>query len=219
MYRIRTRRRDPRGERGYTLTELAVVMAVFMIFMSFAGPVMFSHLMGAIRTERRVDLQQNARAALRTMVRELRQATQIYSAFEKPNEGSGRTRISFAVDLNGDGVINDYNDDSLLLEEITYYVDPGREQLLRRRRSGRDVPLAENVTSMQFTFLGSNPLLDTDGDGVVEEAELNPFDGTGPWSSGELANVTRVQISLTVQQGDVDQTYTAETWLRNKVVG
>lgn len=216
MYRTPTRRP---GEGGYTLTELAVVMAVFMIFMSFAGPVMFSHLMGAIRTERRVDLQQNARAALRTMVREIRQATEIYSAFEKPNEGSGRSRISFAVDLNGDGVINDYNDDSLLLEEITYYVNAGTSELLRRRRTGRDTPLAENVTGMSFTFLGSNPLFDIDGDGVVEEAELNPPDGNGTWTSGELANVTRVQISLTVQEGDVTQTYTADTWLRNKVVG
>src|SRR5688572_17315638 len=101
MYRIRTRRAAGRGERGYTLTELAVVMAVFMIFMSFAGPVMFSHLMSALRTERRADLQQSSRAALRTMEREMRQAAVLYSSVEKP---SGKDRISFGTDLNGDGV-------------------------------------------------------------------------------------------------------------------
>src|SRR5919106_5113100 len=102
MYRTLTRRLEGRGERGYTLTELAVVMAVFMIFMSFAGPVMISHLMSAIRTERRVDLQQSARAALRTMVRELRQATALYDEVTKPGKPTDRNAISFGIDLNGD---------------------------------------------------------------------------------------------------------------------
>lgn len=213
MYRIRTRRRNERNESGYTLTELAVVMAVFMIFMSFAGPVMFSHLMGAIRTERRVDLQQSARAALRTMEREMRQAGELYSTAEKP---SGKNRISFGVDLDGNGMINDYNAGTLL-EQITYYIQGNT--LYRGRKQGQGVPLAENVVSIQFTLFGSNPLLDADSDGVVEESELNPPDGLGPWSTGELANVTRVVVELTVEESGVSQTYTSDVLLRNKVVG
>jgi hypothetical protein len=75
------------------------------------------------------------------------------------------------------------------------------------------------VQSIEFTLYGSNPVLDLDSDGVVEEAELNPPDGQGPWSTGELANVTRVVIELTVEESDVVQTYTSEVLLRNKVVG
>jgi prepilin-type N-terminal cleavage/methylation domain-containing protein len=213
MYRTLTRRREGRGERGYTLTELAVVMAVFMIFMSFAGPVMISHLMSAIRTERRVDLQQSARAALRYMERELRQAKELYSTADKP---SGKDRISFGVDLNSDGVINDYNINTLL-EQITYYVQG--DILYRGRRQGQGVPLAENVDSVEYTLYGSNPLFDTDADGVVEESELNPPDGLGSWSVGELANVTRVVIELTVEENGVVQTYTSDVLMRNKVVG
>jgi prepilin-type N-terminal cleavage/methylation domain-containing protein len=213
MYRTLIRRTKAPGERGYTLTELAVVMAVFMIFMSFAGPVMFSHLMAAIRTERRADLQQSGRAALRYMEREMRQAAELYSSFDKP---SGKDRISFGVDLNGDGVINDYSVGTLL-EQITYYVQGNT--LYRGRKLGQGVPLAENVQSVEFTLFGSNPLLDLDTDGVVEESELNPPDGLGPWSTGELANVTRVTIELTVEQSGVTQTYTSEVLMRNKVVG
>jgi prepilin-type N-terminal cleavage/methylation domain-containing protein len=213
MYRTLTRRLEGRGERGYTLTELAVVMAVFMIFMSFAGPVMISHLMSAIRTERRVDLQQSARAALRYMERELRQAKELYSTADKP---SGKDRISFGVDLNSDGVINDYNINTLL-EQITYYVQG--DILYRGRRQGQGVPLAENVDSVEYTLYGSNPLFDTDADGVVEESELNPPDGLGSWSVGELANVTRVVIELTVEENGVVQTYTSDVLMRNKVVG
>src|SRR5919106_7001550 len=213
MYRTLTRRPGGRGERGYTLTELAVVMAVFMIFMSFAGPVMISHLMSAVRTERRVDLQQSARAALRSMEREMRQAKELYSSADKP---SGKDRISFGSDLNGDGVINPY-DAGTLLEQITYYVQG--DILYRGRKQGQGVPLAENVQSIDYTMYGSNPLFDLDSDGVVEESELNPPDGLGSWSTGELANVTRIEIELTVEKDGVTQTYTSDVLLRNKVVG
>src|SRR5918999_254759 len=213
MYRTLTRRLLAGGERGYTLTELAVVMAVFMIFMSFAGPVMISHLMSAIRTERRVDLQQSARAALRYMERDMRQAKELYSSADKP---SGKDRISFGTDLNGDGVINPY-DAGTFLEQITYYVQGST--LYRGRKQGQGTPLAENVRAVEYTMYGSNPLFDLDSDGVVEESELNPPDGTGAWSAGELANVTRIEIELTVEEAGVTQTYTSEVLLRNKVVG
>jgi prepilin-type N-terminal cleavage/methylation domain-containing protein len=209
----RPNRSNARNDRGYTLTELAVVMAVFMIFMSFAGPVMISHLMSAVRTERRVDLQQSARAALRYMEREMRQAKELYSSADKP---SGRDRISFGTDLNGDGVINPY-DAGTFLEQITYYVQGST--LYRGRKQGQGTPLAENVRAVEYTMYGSNPLFDLDSDGVVEESELNPPDGTGAWSAGELANVTRIEIELTVEEAGVTQTYTSDVLLRNKVVG
>jgi hypothetical protein len=193
-------------------------MGVFMIFMAFAGPTMFSQIMGAIRTERRVDLQQNARGALRTMVRELRQATELLDEVTKPGKPTTRNVISFGVDLNGDGVINDYNAGTLL-EQITYYRQTGQDILYRGRKQDQGAPLAENVTLLEFRYFGSNPLFDTNGDGVVREEELNPPDGLGPWSLGELANVTRVQITLTVTERGISQTYTADAFLRNKVVG
>jgi prepilin-type N-terminal cleavage/methylation domain-containing protein len=215
MYRTLTRRLEGRGERGYTLTELAVVMAVFMIFMSFAGPVMISHLMSAVRTERRVDLQQSARAALRTMERELRQAVELYDEVSKPGKPTGKNLLSFGVDLDGDGTIVNLSNSGT--EQITYYVKNGT--LYRGWAWNQGVPLAENVLSLQYTYFGSNPLLDTDSDGVVEESELNPPDGLGPWSKGELANVTRVVIVLTVEESGVTQTYSSDVLLRNKVVG
>jgi type II secretory pathway pseudopilin PulG len=216
MYPTLIRRTKAPGERGYTLTELAVVMSVFMIFMAFAGPVMFSHLMSAVRTERRVDLQQSGRAALRTMERELRQAVALYDEVSKPGKPTGKNAISFGVDLNADGVINDYNA-ATMLEQITYFRQG--QTLYRGRKQDQGAPLAENVSSLEFTYYGSNPVFDLDADGVVEESELNPPDGLGTWTNGELANVTRVVILLTVADGGVSQTYTSDVLLRNKVVG
>jgi prepilin-type N-terminal cleavage/methylation domain-containing protein len=206
-------RRD--GEAGYTLVELAVTMSVFLIFMSFATPVMFSAIQQGMRTEDRIDLQNAGRAALRTMTRELRQAETLYASTDKP---SAKNSLSFAVDLNGDSTINSYANSALPLEEITYYVQSGT--LYRGRKQGQGVPLAEHVSGLQFTMFGSNPALDTDGDGVVEESELNTngdSSGGNPiWQESELVNVTRVDMSLSLAQDEVEQTYTARVFLRNR---
>lgn len=191
---------DRRPEGGYTLIEVAMVMSVFMIFMTFATPVMVSLLRSAAGTEQRVDLQQGGRAALRYLVRELRQAEVLYSS-------TSSARASFGVDLNGDGAISSS-------EQITYFVDNGI--LYRGRIGGSAYPLAQNASQIRFTMYGSNLALDTNGNGVVEESELNP-DGT--WTSAELANVTRISITLTMSKSATTQSYTADVWLRNRVVG
>jgi type II secretory pathway component PulJ len=183
--------------------------------MSIATPFMFSQLQGALRTEDRVDLAQNARAALRTMTRELRQAEALYSDVDKP---SGKNEISFGVDLNGDGVINAWNNSNLPLEQVTYYLN--NDTLYRGRKKGQGSPLAEHVDQITFQLFGSNLALDANGDGVVDEDELDQ-DNSGPndWSPTELANVTRVAITLDVSEDASAQTYSAQAYLRNRVSG
>lgn len=161
-------RRAGRDEGGYTLTEYIVVMSVLLIFMSLVTPFLFSQLRAVLRTERQVDLQQNARAALRSMVRELRQAQELYATVDKP---TGTYEISFGVDLDGDGVINSYTDPSLPLEQVTYYLNG--DTLYRGRTIGDAVPVAVNVDGLTFTLFGSDLRLDRNGDGVVTEDELN----------------------------------------------
>jgi prepilin-type N-terminal cleavage/methylation domain-containing protein len=200
-------------ERGYTLVEFAVAMSIFVIFMSIATPFMFSQLQGALRTQDRVDLAQNARAALRTMTRELRQAEELYASVDKP---SGKNELSFGVDFNGDGTLNAWNNANLPLEQVTYYLDNGT--LYRGRKKGQGSPLAEHVDDATFTLFGSNLALDADDDGVVEESELDG-NGNGSWDPSELANVTRVEITLDVAEGSSAQTYTAQAYLRNTVTG
>ena len=200
-------------ERGYTLVEFAVAMSIFVIFMSIATPFMFSQLQGALRTQDRVDLAQNARAGLRTMTRELRQAEELYASVDKP---SGKNELSFGVDFNGDGTINAWNNANLPLEQVTYYLD--NDTLYRGRKKGQGSPLAEHVDDATFTLFGSNLALDADDDGVVEESELDG-NGNGSWDPSELANVTRVVVTLDVAEGPSAQTYTAQAYLRNTVTG
>jgi prepilin-type N-terminal cleavage/methylation domain-containing protein len=191
-----------RSEAGYTLVELAMTMAILLIFLSFATPVMFSALREGMRTEDRIDLQNAGRVALRTMTRELRQAEVLY--VNPPSQPTDKNSVSFGVDLDGDGTI------SASTEQVSYYVEEG--VLYRDPNVGAAAPLAESVDTVEFTMYGSNPALDSDGDGVVEETEL----GGPSWQTAELANVTRVDVALELAQDDVQQDYSARVFLRNR---
>jgi type II secretory pathway pseudopilin PulG len=192
---------SPRSDAGYTLVELAVTMSILILFLSFATPVMFGALREGMRTEDRIDLQNAGRVALRTMTRELRQAEVLYVG---PSQPTDKNSLSFGVDLDGNTVINPAT------EQLSYYVQEG--VLYRDPNDGDGVPLAEHVDGLEFTMFGSNPALDDDGDGVVDESELG-----GPlWETPELANVTRVDIALDLVQDEVGQTYTARVFLRNR---
>ena len=195
-------------ESGYTLIELSVAMAVFLIFMGIAGPFLFGQLRQAVRTETRIDLQQSARASLRTLVRELRQANELVQVTFPPRP-SGKNKISFTVDLNTDGGIGSN-------ENVTYYVK--QSKLYRGDEDNKGQPIGEDVKSIEFTIWGSNLAFDDNLDGVVSEAELDR-DGNGQWSETELDHVTRITVVLTVSAGSEEQSYTENVWLRNRVVG
>lgn len=200
-----------RDEGGYTLIEFAVSLLVLGIFLSFATPFMFGQLRAAKRTEDRLDLQQSARGTLRTLVRDLRQAETLYQ-IENP---SGKTTMSFWVDFNGNGTVETSN------ERITYYVKQGTNTLYRGPKWNEGQPIAENVQALTFTMFGSNLAFDTDGDGTVTETELNPGETPGAivWDPSDLANVTRIRVTLSVATGGTTQTYSGDAWLRNRVVG
>jgi prepilin-type N-terminal cleavage/methylation domain-containing protein len=212
MRTCRTSPMSTRHEQGYTLVEMAVVMSVFVVFMSFASPFIFSQLNAGIRAEERIDLQDSARSALRTMTRELRQASELYNTPGKPTDDA---RLSFGVDLDGNGSINDYQT-STILEQITYFASEGTLYRSRNPGLGQGAPLAEDVESVEFTKFGSNLAFDSNGDGVVSESELNP-DAT--WTASELANVTRIQVELSVQGDEIQQTFSAAVVLRNRMLG
>jgi prepilin-type N-terminal cleavage/methylation domain-containing protein len=197
-------------ERGYTLVEFAIVMSVLAIFMSIATPLLFSQIRSGLDTEQRIDLQQGARTALRTMVRELRQAEALYSSL--PSNPTDSTRLSFGIDYDGDGTV----ETGTPLERITYYRKDSDGALYRGPEFNQGQPLAENVDVVNFEMFGSNLALDTNNNGVVEQIELNP---AGGWTTSELANVTRIVITLTVAEDDISQTYEAQALLRNRVSG
>ncbi|HEX2032038.1 MAG TPA: prepilin-type N-terminal cleavage/methylation domain-containing protein [Actinomycetota bacterium] len=199
----------PARQEGFTLTELSIAMAVFLVFMTLVTPFMVSHLRSALRTADRVDAQQGARAALRGMVRELRQANVLYS--NPPTQPTTDSAISFGVDFDGDT--------STPVTRVTYYVQG--QELRRGAQFAAGAPMALGVESVGFTMFGNNPVFDDNADGVVTGEELDT-NANGQWEADELAFVTRIRISLTVASSDEpedEQAYTAEAFLRNRLAG
>ncbi|MGH3926229.1 MAG: hypothetical protein ACRDTT_25760, partial [Pseudonocardiaceae bacterium] len=165
-------------------------------------------------TQERVEETQNARSAIRLMTRELRQASTIIDT--PPDKPSGPNELSFGVDFDGNAVINAWNNNGAALEEITYYHDG--DTLYRGRRFGQGVPLATGVTGVDFLMFGSNLVFDANSDGVVTAAELDT-NGNGEVDGAELANVTRIAITLDVgENGATAQTYQAQVFMRNRVI-
>lgn len=201
-------------QRGYTLVEFAITMSILAIFMSIATPFLFSQLQGALDTQKRVEVQQNARTAIRLMTRELRQASTLIDS--PPDKPTTPDELSFGVDFDGNGVINAWNNNGAPLEEITYY--HSGSTLYRGRRVGQGVPLAAGVAEVDFTVFGSNLAFDSDSDGIVTAAELDT-NGNGDVDGSELGNVTRIAITLDMGgSGGAAQTYGAQVFLRNRVI-
>jgi prepilin-type N-terminal cleavage/methylation domain-containing protein len=197
-----------RGEQGFTLIELSIAMGTFLLFMAFATPFMFGQIKQALQSENQIDLQQSSRTAFRTLVRELRQARDLYASTDKP---SGKNKLSFGSDLDASGGLS-------AAEQLTYYVKSAklyREAEADETEKGQ--PIATDVKSIEFTMWGTNPALDDNGDGLVDESELDT-DGNGQWSAPELTQVQRITVKLTLAAQADEFAFTEQVWLRNKAV-
>jgi prepilin-type N-terminal cleavage/methylation domain-containing protein len=125
-----------RDQRGFTLTELLVVAAV--LGMILAGVVLI-HMQGQqayLFGSHRVEVQQNNRAALELMVRELRSAQSVTALASASN-------LTF-VDLNG--VIVQYQLSGTTLNRIT---------------GGTTTPLIGGVQTLAMTYYRYDPATNT----------------------------------------------------------
>lgn len=192
-------------EKGLTLIELLVAVALSGIVISAIYSVYISQQRSYNIQEQMAEMQQNVRVAMDTMVRDIRMAGC------DPTGGAGArillaetNTIQFTSDLNGDGdliyvdknnkIRNDPN------ENITYslYDSTDADTLdddLGRDTGGGNQPVAENISSLICEYL--------DEDGEVT-ADLNQIRG--------------VRISLTARTDKPDPNYGYRTRTLTTVV-
>lgn len=114
-----------------------------------------------------VDAQQNVRAALDLMVRDIRMAGYDPMAITNgPTEGIGiiaatDTMLQFSADLNAD------QKDNGGIENLTYFFDRGNKRL-RQKEGGRAYPqtFIENVSALTFRYF------DAGGDQTTHPADI-----------------------------------------------
>jgi type IV pilus assembly protein PilW len=193
-----------KNSKGFTIVELLVAIAITGIVMAGVYSVYYAQQKSALVQEQMAAMQQNLRAALYFLEREIRIAG--YNPERTAAAGivaMNNTNIRITMDLH-DGVDNDGdgdtdepdeegNGDGDILdpgEDVTYLLlDPDGDGIFglfkRDNVSGIDVPIAENVDALDFRYF---------------DEDRNP--------AAAPDDVRSVQISIVARAGRNDPGYT-----------
>lgn len=185
------------NDNGFTLVELVVTLAMSVIVIAAIYSAYTIQKKTYHNQDQVVEMQQNIRAGLDVMTRELRMAGY------DPSDSAGATivaannrTINFTLDLNDDGDVADSN------ENITYSlagadtdndgaVDGGGVNSLQRKSTAAGVPqpLADQIAAIEFYY--------TLEDGTQK---------TSP-TAAELEDIRTIQISVLARAGQRDAKY------------
>ena len=207
-----------RNEKGFTLIEILIAMALMGLVMSavyrvYAQQIAISNTQALVR-----DLQQNIRAAMYYMEREIKMAGLDPSG----NAGAGIERawtgeIRISADFGGGtpGDPNAFFDGAIANnEQVTYRLDPdaNNDGVCDNLAAGSLVPcnlvriegdptdplnlaavVAQNIDAIDFTYLG----VDTTNPGCDNNCALS----TVSVPDDELDNIRSVQVSIVARAG------------------
>lgn len=162
-------------QNGFTLVELLVAVAISGLVASAIIGFFIAQQRSHTAQEQVTYMQQNIRAGLGIMSRELRMAGynpnhETLAFFEIPVVPADRSlaRITFKMDLDGNG---DFTDPA---ETFTYSFNAGSREL-HRVNDGNDAIIAEGIDGLAFAYG-----YDTDNDGVLDgEFSIVGDDGLG----------------------------------------
>jgi len=145
---------------GFTFVELLAAIFIAAFLMAGLYSVFISQQEAFSAQERIVEMNQNIRAAMDLMTREIRLAGYKNSGATFNGIATAQPstiRILADLDQNGDTLGTN--------EDITYSYDAGTLQIWR---NATDRPIAENITNLTFTY--------TLADGTTTSAPANPAD-------------------------------------------
>jgi prepilin-type N-terminal cleavage/methylation domain-containing protein len=148
------------NERGFTLVELMVALAIAAFFIAGTMTIVDLSTKSYRAQERVSDAQQGLRAGMDTMVHRIRMA-----GYDPLAESSGAiavngiqtamtTKIQVMADYNADGAINAAD-----FEEITYQYNSATQQVTQLLYESAGIAgntpqvLVENVSGLTFTYL------------------------------------------------------------------
>jgi prepilin-type N-terminal cleavage/methylation domain-containing protein len=164
-------------KNGFTLIELLAGILISVILMAGFYSVFFSQQTAFSAQEQVAEMNQNIRAALDLMTREIRLAgyknsTSTFNGVATATSNS----IRILADLNQDGDTADEN------EDISYTYNAGSLQICR---NGVGLPVADNITNLSLQY--------TLKDGTVTPAPAN------------LADIRKITLSVTARTTHPDQ--------------
>lgn len=164
-----------RNEKGFTLIELLVAMAICGIVLAGISMAYRSQQKSALVQDQVCAMQQNLRASMQLMEREIRMAGydpagSAGAGIQTANAASIRITLDIhdGTDNDADGIVDELDeagngdgDTNDINEDITYLrLDPdgdGVFDLFRRDATvAGDQPIAENIDALNFVYLGQD---------------------------------------------------------------
>ncbi|MDI6776857.1 MAG: prepilin-type N-terminal cleavage/methylation domain-containing protein [Syntrophales bacterium] len=176
---------------GFSLVELLIAMAVGLVVLGAMYSVFTIQNKTFGNQEEVVEMQQNARAAMDMMTREIRMAGYNPSGLADSKIVSAASNsINFTLDITDDaGTGPPDGDTGDSNENITYslYTADGIQKLGRKSKAGAtNQPVAEHVQSLEFQY----------------------------WPNATPINIRRIQIKITLRTSKPDPAYTANDGYR-----
>jgi type IV pilus assembly protein PilW len=196
------------NNRGFTLTEILVVMAIAGIVIAGIYTMYSSQNRSYMTQEQIAAMQQNLRAATYFIEREIQMAGCDPSQTNAPGIlTANKNSIHFTLDITDnagtgppDGDTGDPN------EDITYslYDSGGDGDFdLGRDTGGGNQALAENIDALDFVYLNSSGVpLDNDGFGNV---------------TTDIPNIRSIQITMVAKTGRAERGYVDTSAYFNQV--
>ena len=161
---------------GFSMVELLLAIVTSLVFLGGIYSVFQSQQVAFSSQEQINEMNQNIRAVMDLMTREVRLAgykTSI-SMFNGVATAQPST-IRLLADINQDGIILGDT------EDVTYSYNASALQIWR---NGVNLPIAENITNLTFVY--------------------TLVDGTTTSSPGDLASIRKVGISITARTKNPD---------------
>lgn len=172
------------NNKGFTLTELLVAMGLSAVVMASVGAIYYQQQKSFLVQEQLAGAQQNVRAAMYFMERDIRSAGCDPTKKIDPAPGiqtANSNAISFTTDPDGNETT----------ETITYSLDTVDDQIERNNQ-----PLAENIDALNFVYLdGASPPTVLDDDGFGNVVASRPL-------------IRSVQVTVVARTGRADPGYT-----------
>ena len=183
---MRCKIKEKTGERGFTLVELLLAMAIAGVVMTAVYTAYSSQQRSYIVQELVAAMQQNLRVAMSIMVRDIRmagynptgsgvfQVTDVrYRDLDYGADPNGNGCLEFTADLDEDGTLD--GDETIA---YTLYDSGGNGSIdLGKRSSGVRQLLTENIQALAFAYA-----YDQNGDGELDFVDGN---GNGQRDAGE----------------------------------
>jgi len=166
-----------RVDRGFTLIELMVSIAIGMVVLASVATTFTSQTRAYSAQEQINQMEQNLRGALDIMTREIKMAGY------KPNGGTVTGVVSYSsssltiqADIDGNGTLLASGTGSdTANEQIAYVYDSVNKKITRQVGSGTAATLAENISAFTFTY----------------------YQSSGATLATSASNIRRIKIALT----------------------